>query len=220
MVFTKDQKNDIKLIICQCFQDQSFMDSLSGKLSELVSLKLAEEFSEMEKKLDKLNTRITQVVDENQKIRVELDQMYQDRKTANLRIYGIKESKNENVPELVKKIFTDKLSLELDDFKMISCYRIKTNHDNTRKTRPVIVRFATSEDCRKVISRKKNLKGSNITIAEDLTKYRYEIFVNAREYFGKRNVWSQSGKICILSNGKKHYIKSDTELRQIQSLPL
>ncbi|KAG5865860.1 hypothetical protein JTB14_003849 [Gonioctena quinquepunctata] len=217
MVFTKDQKNDIKQIICECFKDDKFLDSLSDKLSELVSTKLGEKIGELENKLDKMNERIIQLADNNQKLQMELDQVQQDKKIANLRMYGIKETKNENILEVVQQIFTDKLSLDLDDRRISSCYRIKSNQDGEGITKPIIVKFASSDDCRMVLRNKKKLKGSRVTITEDLTESRYDIFVNVREIYGKRNVWTQSGKICILIDGKKHYTKSDIELRQIKS---
>ncbi|KAG5868563.1 hypothetical protein JTB14_003246 [Gonioctena quinquepunctata] len=215
MVFTKDQKNDIKLIICECFKDDKFLDSLSDKLSELVSTKLCEKIGELENKLDKMNERIIQLVDNNQKLQMELDQVQQDKKIV--RMYGIKETKNENILEVVQQIFTDKLSLDLDDRRNGSCYRIKSNQDGKGITKPIIVKFASSDDCRMVLRNKKKLKGSRVTITEDLTKSGHDIFVNLREIYGKRNVWTQSGKICILIDGKKYYIKSDIELRQIKS---
>ncbi|KAG5884727.1 hypothetical protein JTB14_025423 [Gonioctena quinquepunctata] len=97
MVFTKDQKNDIKLITCECFEDDTFLDSLSDKLSGLVSTKLGGKIGELENKLDKMNERIIQLADNNQKLQMELDQVQQDEKSANLRMYGIKETKNENI---------------------------------------------------------------------------------------------------------------------------
>ncbi|KAG5886583.1 hypothetical protein JTB14_011295 [Gonioctena quinquepunctata] len=144
MVFTKDQKNDIKLIICECFKDDTFLDSLSDKLEELVSTKLVEKIGELENKLDKMNERIIQLADNNQKLQIELDQVQQDKKIANLRMYGIKE------------IFTDKLSFDLDDRRISSCYRIKSNQDGKGIAKPIIVKFASSDDCRMVLRNKKS----------------------------------------------------------------
>ncbi|KAG5873411.1 hypothetical protein JTB14_032715 [Gonioctena quinquepunctata] len=106
-------------------EDDKFLDSLSDKLAELVSTKLAEKIGELENKLDKMNERIIQLADNNQKLQIELDQVQQDKKIANLRMYGIKETKNEKILEVVQQIFTDKLSLDLDDRRISSCYQIQ-----------------------------------------------------------------------------------------------
>ncbi|KAG5877059.1 hypothetical protein JTB14_003500 [Gonioctena quinquepunctata] len=133
MIFTKDQKNDIKLIIC-------------------------EKIGELENILDKMNECIIQLADNNQKLQMQQDQVQQDKKIANSRMYGIKETKNENILEVVQQIFTDKLSLDLDDRRISICYRIKSNQDGKGITKPIIVKFSSSDDCRMVLRNKKKVE--------------------------------------------------------------
>lgn len=231
MVFTKDQRSDIKKIILECFQDGKFMETVADKLSELVSEKLSEKISELENKVHLMTMNLVQMADgnrdlqikfdqlfqDNQKRQVEIDDLHQAKKLSNLRIYGIKEEKGENLRKIVQNILTQKLSLQLSDFDIKNCYRINITRNEENKHSPIIVNFSSADHCMKILSNKKKLKGSNITISEDLTKLRYGIFVKARKMYGKQNVWSQGGRICILCNGKKHYLRSDTEFNQLLS---
>lgn len=233
MVFTKDQRSDIKKIICECFQDKKFMESIADKLSELVSEKLSEKIIELESKVDivkmdmsqladanrNLQLKVDQLTEENHKCQAEIDDLHQVKKLSNLRIYGVEQEKDENVGEIVRNLFTRKLSLQLSDFEIKNCYRINANSQiGNKKHCPIIVKFSSSDDCVKILSNKKKLKGSNITITEDLTKSRYEVFIKARGICGRQNVWSQGGRICILFDGKKHYLRSYAEFRKILSL--
>ena len=51
-----------------------------------------------------------------------------------------------------------------------------------------------------MFSPKKNLKGKDVGISENLTKIRQKIFNLVRDVVGYKNVWSQDGKI----SAKRH----------------
>ena len=65
----------------------------------------------------------------------------------------------------------------------------------------MIVKFTSYGGRKEVFSRKKQLKGSGITIKEDLTSRRRDALKRAIELYGLRNVWSSDGKILFSLEG-------------------
>ena len=55
--------------------------------------------------------------------------------------------------------------------------------------------FGTNDLRSKVYRSKKNLKGKNVFITENLTKLRMGLQKKAIEDYGKENVWSMEGRI-------------------------
>ena len=100
-----------------------------------------------------------------------------DKRSKNLRVTGVTEDRNENREQTelkVKKIIQEKLGL--DDIQLSEAYRAgKTDHQNASKPRPIIARVASRQqkiDCLKV---SKNLKGTSVYIAEDVSKATQDI---------------------------------------------
>ena len=53
----------------------------------------------------------------------------------------------------------------------------------------------------------KKLKGKNISIAENLTRYRMSVLNEAREKFDFKNVWTYNGRILYKDNNDEQKIK-------------
>ena len=53
---------------------------------------------------------------------------------------------------------------------------------------------------KKFLKVKKELKGTNISIIENLTGYRMSVLNEAREKFGFKNVWTYDGRILYKDN--------------------
>ncbi|KAG5880565.1 hypothetical protein JTB14_009935 [Gonioctena quinquepunctata] len=138
---------------------------------------------------------------------MELDQVQQDKKIANLRMYGIKETKNENILEVVQQIFTDKLSLDLDDRRISSCYRIKSNQDGKGIIKPIIVKFASSDDCRMLLSQKVGAPRSSA--AEYYVQKANQLLWEHMHKYSLENV--EEG-VIKLRNGSLDILISDTPI--------
>ena len=59
---------------------------------------------------------------------------------------------------------------------------------------------------------KRNLKGTNISRAENLTHTRYELYKSAISKFGKGKVWTSDGRITTKVNDQYVIIKSAEDL--------
>lgn len=141
-----------------------------------------------------------------------------------VRIFGVEENIGENTDDIVQHIATEKLGITLDKSDIDRSHRTgpptkktkQTNRQAARQSestssslgpapgsdrsgsnrcRPIIVKFATYRTRHLVMSARRLLKNTGITIAEDLTKSNYEILKKARASSKATSVWSQDGRI-------------------------
>ena len=98
----------------------------------------------------------------------------------------------------------------------------RQNQRNTRATktvpRAIIFRLATTRKRREIFVNKKKLKNTGITITENLTRIRYDIYKKALTKFGKGFVWTNQGKIVVNANNAKHTITTLDELNDLTSV--
>ena len=88
-----------------------------------------------------------------------------------------------------------------------------SQNTRTSRPRPIIIKFASYRARQSVLRARRRLKGSGITLAEDLTKENYDILRKARSSPRATSAWSQDGRIFVAlpaTNGKtvKKVIKS------------
>lgn len=133
-------------------------DSWYTKVNEELT-RLSKEVSELQKKVSVLENYST----------YRLDDLEQYQRRSNLRIFGIPESKDANTDKLVHKVVKEKLRMELS-LKCIYCWQPEQSlWDGRCCHRPIIVRFTSYWDRHHIYEAKKRLKGSGVTIREDLT---------------------------------------------------
>ena len=77
------------------------------------------------------------------------------------------------------------------------------------------MKFSNYNIRQRVFQAKRKLKGTKITIVENLTSKRVAILSKARNKFGVRNAWSLDGRIFAVVEGVKTRIDS---IEQIDGL--
>ena len=77
------------------------------------------------------------------------------------------------------------------------------------------MKFSNHNTRQRVFQARRKLKGTQITIVENLTSKRVAILSKARNKFGVRNVWSLDGRIFAVVEGVKTRIDS---IEQIDGL--
>ncbi|XP_026744670.1 uncharacterized protein LOC113506005 [Trichoplusia ni] len=118
---------------------------------------------------------------------------------------------NEEADRLAKIGNNLKLS-ELSRENIHVCHRLGSG----KRSRPLLVRFFTTEHRHLVWDAKKSLKGTGYTISEFLTRMRHQTFIAARKRFGMTNCWSSEGKIVIITPDKsRHKLESMEELQKL-----
>lgn len=109
--------------------------------------------------------------------------------------------------------FDTKLNVKLSEADFDRCHRIGVS--SSKKPRPIIVKFISYQDRYRIFKSKSRLKGSGITIKEDLTKFRYNLLQEAIKKFGGSNVWTSDGRIFVKQENGIVKISSVNDLRNI-----
>ncbi len=90
--------------------------------------------------------------------------------------YKIPESCEEDCTSIIRDVITNDLKIdraEVNQFQFCGVHRL--GKQSRGRPKPIIVRFTCSNDRDKVWKKRRNLKGSNVSIGEDLPKRVQEI---------------------------------------------
>lgn len=220
MVLTQSQIQDIKEIlkvnIKSLINDKAFLTSIANEVAAIVEEKLQKSFDEIHGKVLEMNNKIAtlelqnnQLTRDNLKIQLELDNLQQYSRRNNIRIFGIKEEAAEDTHKVVLNMFSEKLKLKIDESAIDRTHRVG---GNTSKNRHLIVKFVSYQTRAQIILNRKLLKGTGITVTEDLTVRRLVLLKTAKQKVNKENAWSRDGNIWIKFNNVKRVIKEEAEL--------
>ena len=108
-------------------------------------------------------------------------------------------NKNEDTDALVLEIIDTKMKIKNTKNDAYRTHRIRKPKING-KPRPVIIKFVSYNDRKKVFSSKKLLKDSGWSITESFTAFRRRKLTNARDTFGFRNVWTVDRRLLYFEN--------------------
>ena len=149
----------------------------------------------------------------------------------NLRFKGLNIANTDDVDyrKVAADFVRDKLSLRIDDNDIELAHPLPTRTSSSdvhsaastgrRKEVALIVRFRNRVVRDKVISRRRNLKGTNQAIVEDLTNLNLETLNRLRKDDCVKQTWSWNGHIyAMLQDGKKVLIHPFETLGECQQL--
>lgn len=207
---TKIQEDRIEAIVRDTVIkkfDQVWMNSLIAE----ISTKVEQQFQE---RLRGYEDRIVSLENEISALKSEKDQTDQFLRCKNIRIFGLEEKPQESLAEEIGKLFCDTLKVNVKKEDIEDIYRTGPR-DNGRTKRQILVKLSSERVRNEVYRSKKLLKGSGITIREDLTKPRRDLLKVAIETFESRNVWTQSGKVYVYYNNKKNVISTVEDLNAL-----
>lgn len=188
----------------------TFSPEQLDELAEKVMSKLIVKLSAREEFVDK---RLNELQGGNDRLAAKTDDLEQRSRLENLRIFGLAEKSNENTDQLVLDV-AKKVGVTLNLSSIARSHRVGKKRPGS--SRPVIVKFVSFADRQRMFGAKKNLKGTKITIKEDLTNTRMEILKAAMNHFSDSSVWTQNGTIVIKSpGGQFHHIRTMTELENL-----
>ena len=111
-------------------------------------------------------------------------------------MHGIPESNDENTADLVLKTINEKLDVEITENGIDRSRRIGRKKDG-QKPRPITVKLTRYNTRKKLFASKRKLKGTGVSITENLTSKRMEQLNKAREEHGFTNIWTTDGKILF-----------------------
>ncbi|CAG9825699.1 unnamed protein product [Phaedon cochleariae] len=225
-------KNAVNLALNKCLTDQTFIKTLADSVSKAVTDTVKNKLQQLEQKVTELKNEMNQtkhdnntqiktlggslkkITGENEMLRNKLDNMEQEMKKNNLRIFNLQENSQENTSQDIITFFRSKLAISLEDKDIDICYRIGKN-DNTRKPRGIFLKLKNFDKRQEIYHKKKLLKGTGVIIREDLTKLRVEMLSKAIEKTSLKNVWTEGGKIFVNIDNKVIIINNNDDFRKV-----
>ena len=123
----------------------------------------------------------------------EIDKHEQYSRRNYLLVHGIVETDDEVMDDLVIETISTNMNIEISPADLDRTQRVGKKKPGENKPRPIIVKLSRDNVRKKAFSNKKNLKGSNESITEDLIPKRMEILKKARIEHGLTNVWTSDG---------------------------
>lgn len=214
MPVTKKQLTDCEEVLTELFKRESFINNIASAFSKVIRVEIDEmkdQIKALEDKFESLKHEVIRAKSDNTASRAELeekvDRLDQYTRRNCIRIYGVAETNDENPEEVIVNTIQEKMNIKVLLNEIERCYRIGRNEG--RKIRPIIIKFASYKTKEKIFVQKKVLKGSGITIGEDLTRHRYSEMQRLRVQYGKTAVWSRDGSLFVEdTDGQKKKILS------------
>jgi hypothetical protein len=153
-------------------------------------------------------------------LRLELDKKADEQeqysRRNSLRLFGVAEREKENLDAIVTGLCCNKLKTKVTMDDIDRCHRVGRASEG--RPRAIIVKFVSYRKRAEVFRAKRSLRGSKITMREDLTSSRLKLLKIAIEKFGLKQVWTADGKVVVLAkDGKKHFIQTVSELEKVGS---
>lgn len=213
--------SDIKELVKDVCTSKVFIDSLVETLTQAIASKYEEQIKSLQTKLINVETELQLQVKEcsalNKKceeLDKKCDELEQYSRRNCLRFFGIPESDKENTNLTVLQIIKAKLNINLSAADIDRSHRIGVNKS---KPRAIIVKFVSYQDRNAIFKAKSLLKGSGITIKEDLTKTRHHLLQYASKKFDFKNVWTVDGQLFVKVSNKVYRVYSvrDADLIKI-----
>lgn len=195
----------------------------SKLLTELTSVKL--EIAEIQKENDELKARVEQ-------LEKTVDDNLQYQRRNNIIISNIPVQQNENVTEVVQKLFSE-IKVDVQRYDIVAAHRLPRKNRNVISPPPIIVKFHHRETKSTAISASIKLKPtaaifspndtSRIYLNDHLTTYNQKLFAEARVKLreaGCHSVSSNNGKIkCkIIKDSRPIIINSLEDIDRIRKL--
>lgn len=202
---------DIEKLIKDTLKSPKVLNELAKSIAAIVVKKYEQQQNEMREKLDTLESTITEKETIIAKLEDRIQDLEQYSRRNSLRVFGIPEAPREDAQAVVVNMFKKSMGVTLNNFSLDRVHRI--GKPSQGKIRPIIVKFTNYNDRATVFQKKKLLKGSKMTVFEDLTKSNMELLNAAKSKYGRNNVWSFDGKIFVKSDNETFRIHCFTDLQ-------
>lgn len=205
MPLTQSQLSDIKQLIRDTVKEIFSGEYLKQIIDSVIK---TSGVIEMQEKISQQQTEITELKTQCARLNNTVNQMERRSRNLNVRVFGITESRGEDLERKVVDVINSKLEANISVADIEQCYRINSTSNNSGKPAPIFLRFSRLKYKETLLRDRKRLKGTDIVITEDLMPGVYELFKNARKELGRRKVWTLNGRIFTMSGNVKVEISS------------
>ena len=180
-----------------------------------VNVRLREMFEEMSERIAKVEARVKAIENgmeskisksksdwELQAIKKELNRQGQHSRKDNVRLFGAEEKKDENCKQVVCNIITKKVKVKVSPDDISVAHRLPKS--KKQEHRPIIAKFKDRDLRQQVIWARKALKGTGISIAEDMTHENMALMRRAEDSGLFDAVWFSNAR--VRAKDKKGFI--------------
>ena len=126
-----------------------------------------------------------------------------------LRVFGVTEEVGEDTDIICMEV-GKRIGVNVEVSDIDRSHRI--GKKDVGKPRPIIIKFLSYRKRNEMFRNKRQLKGSGITIREDLTKQRHLLLKECIQKYGLPNVWTMDGVIIVKQGDVKHRISCKDDM--------
>lgn len=197
----------IQRVVENLLISEPFLNKLCEAVSKTVRREIEQTIQGYEAKVESLQSELLEA-----KLKIDNlnEKMDWNARSKNLRIYGVPDNLGENTSAVMVDLITNKMKCDISNNDVSDCFRLG-KYDNN-KPRAIVVKFVRKQKREDVFSKKKNLKGTRITVREDLTAQRLNILKTAINKCGNKNVWTTNGIVMVKCNTIIHKILNLSDL--------
>ena len=215
-MLTKNDKDFIKNILIDTLEGMK--DKIIGHVLhrvEIIEGELMEKENEhivLKKEIQECKITNKELNEQNNKLKIELEKESEIRKEQNnsleqygrrnnIRVSGLDfDNRHENAHDTadgILRIINDKMGLELSMYDIDIAHRLGKYDEN--KIRPVIVKFVSRQSKYNVMMNTKHLRGTKLSMNEDLTRLNQQVLSSMRLKAKDKVVkaWSFEGKLYL-----------------------
>jgi hypothetical protein len=191
------------------------MEQSFSRFKQEIKTEFQKMFTKMNVKISELETRVKELEmkvevsgeKELKEIKQELNRQGQYSRKDNLRLFGAEEKDDEECKQVVCNIIAKKLKVKVTPADLSVAHRLpKSKKSKKQKHRPIIVKFKDRTLRQQVLWARKMLKGSGISIGEDLTRENMTLMRDAEESGVFEAVWFSNAKVRAKDKKGKIYI--------------
>lgn len=197
-----EKKEIIKESVHEVVFNESFLSTLTSKI-----------VTEMEKlfvdKLVAYENEISKLKMENNSLKLKCDDLEQRSRGNNIRIHGVPTVPADNVERCLLEIFRNEMKIDVHPSDIDRCHHVGPAMNGKQS---IIIKFSNHKVRWRALTQRKNLRGSNISVVEDLTSHRHNLFTLAKKKIGHRDVWISNGIVYIRRDGVRHRISDHCDL--------
>ena len=194
------------------------VNEIKGEIFELRNENkiLKQEVGGLKKENEALRDKITEIEYRSKLAYDQANDNAQYSRINNIRWYGFKESKDENLHNEFSNMVKDKLqipSFQVEDIEAI--HRLGKFSKKQAKPRPIIVRLRRNTRDH-IMSVKKKLAKSGMSLMEDLTKVNLQLYNSIKAHPIVDKIWTDHGKmiISVKDSGKVTRVNSMAHLEE------
>nr|XP_023026791.1 uncharacterized protein LOC111514777 [Leptinotarsa decemlineata] len=192
--------------------DENTMKIIVNKLSSKITNKIDAQLEILGKQIEKMDQLTHSNKREIAFVNSKLDVLDQRSRSNTLRLVGMKEETDENLPAKVLHIFNEELKIKCTLGDLNKTFRSGKFIENSTKARTVIIEFVSYLKRNEIYKSRSNLKGTDLYLNEDLTGKRYHLLILTKKKYGGKNVWTANGRVFAKHGNNVKVINEEEDL--------